>query len=448
MIGVFFFACVSSAPDLEIEKIDKGSVIIAELDNPAVYDFVIRNRGVSDNFEIYSLVGVSMSPKGTFILPNGRKRIVVFAYPSEMIRENNEGLFNFEYQLRGQNTGIFKDQMMINIVPLKDALSIEVESIVPGDEIVEITIKNKHNTNLGDIKMRFDSLFFSSEKEISLVPFEEINISVDMDKSIADLAAGPYVVTASVGLEDAVAEIEGTVQYLEKEGTSIFEDKEGVIVRKTTITKKNEGNVLTSGEIGLKKDIVSRLFTIFSEDPSQVSRQGLFVDYSWEKDLMPNESFSITSTTNYTFPFLLILMVIVIVFLVKIYSFGSVSVNKRVLFVRTKGGEFALKVRLRVKARKNVGKVRLIDSLPMNIKIYEGFGKKPDGVDEEKRLVFWDVGGLQGGEERVFSYIIYSKIRVVGRFELPSARIVFDEDGEKKEVWSNRTFFESEMVGE
>ena len=81
-------------------------------------------------------------------------------------------------------------------------------------------------------------------------------------------------------------------------------------------------------------------------------------------------------------------------------------------------------------------------------KLYEQFGRKPDKIDEQTRRLIWDISHLNKGEERVYSYIFYSKVRTVGRFELPSAIVLFEQDGEKREVWSNKTYFVSELTVE
>jgi hypothetical protein len=48
---------------------------------------------------------------------------------------------------------------------------------------------------------------------------------------------------------------------------------------------------------------------------------------------------------------------------------------------------------------------------------------------------------MQPGERRVFSYIIYSKIGVLGKFALPQATAVYERDGKVKETHSNQAFF-------
>jgi hypothetical protein len=77
-------------------------------------------------------------------------------------------------------------------------------------------------------------------------------------------------------------------------------------------------------------------------------------------------------------------------------------------------------------------------------KLYEGYGKMPDKIDEATRRVAWSLGGLESGEERILSYVVYSKLQTVGRLELGAAKLVYEKDGKTDAVNSNKTFFVSE----
>jgi len=431
-------------PNLEIEKIDKGSVILSELDNPAKFEFIIDNKGEPDVFQIYSLISVSMGPKGFFDLPHGKTKIDVLAFPDKSIREKNLGFFNFEYQLKGQNSGIFKDSLLIKIVKIEDVLEISAEPLSIGESTATIIIKNKENTNLEKVQINFASLFFSSTESITLDPLEEIRISVPVGNNLEKIAAGPYIISATINIEENKAKIEGIIEYLEKEGTSVLTQTDGLIIKKKTITKTNKGNVPTTASIEIKKDIVSRLFTVNSQEPDSTTRTGLSVTYTWRKDISPSESFSITSTTNYTFPFILIILIVLVGLLAKIYSTTPLTIKKSVSLVKTKGGEFALKVTLKIKTRKHVDKVQLIDSLPRMTKLYEKFGRKPDRIDEHSNRLFWEIPFLNRGESRIYSYVIYSKMNIVGRFELPAATAILEYNGKTMEIFSNRAYFASE----
>lgn len=80
------------------------------------------------------------------------------------------------------------------------------------------------------------------------------------------------------------------------------------------------------------------------------------------------------------------------------------------------------------------------------VKIYERFGaEKPTRINEKDRRIEWNFEKLESGETRVISYIIYSKIGVLGRFALPSATAIYEHEGNISEAQSNRAFFLAEQ---
>ena len=133
-------------------------------------------------------------------------------------------------------------------------------------------------------------------------------------------------------------------------------------------------------------------------------------------------------------------------FFVSFLATRKLSVHKGVSFVRTKGGEFALKINLRVKARGSVRKIVISDRIPGHAKVFNKFGIPPHRIDEHSRKIEWEIAHLNAGEERVFSYIIYSKINIVGSFELPAAIVSFDYQGKREHVLSNKTHFAAETT--
>lgn len=447
-MAVLIILPIVSAASLEVKKTDRGSVIISELGNPAKFRFDITNLGAKDNFEIYTLVGVTMSPRGTFLMDTGKTSIDVEAYLSKEVLKAHKGVFSFEYQIRGQNSGIFKDLLQVKIVPLAEAIKIETEPINPTDENVVVVIKNTQNIDLEGLEITGESSFFEFSESLDLKPFEEKSITLDLDKEkIKKLKAGTYLLSYDIKYGKVDSKSESVIKYLEKEGTSVEDDTTGFVIRERIVKKTNEGNTDVNARIEMSNDIFSRLLTTYSEEPLETNRTGFIVHYVWERGIAPSESFEVVKKTNYTFPFIVIVLALLVVFLVRYYSLGIVSVNKKVHFVRTKSGDFALKVNLRVKARQNVDNAVIVDTLPGMTKLYEKYGKKPDKVDVEKRKIMWDIGSLKSGEARVFSYIIYSKIRTVGRFELPYAEAVFEKAGRKFRAYSNKVYFVADMIG-
>ncbi|MEI6732203.1 MAG: hypothetical protein WCK90_06020 [archaeon] len=440
VLAVFIILLVGSVSALTVDKTDKGTVVISQLNNPAALDLVITS-GTADNIEVFSLVGVRMTPVGSFDIPAGTTTVPVKAYLSkDMIKQ--PGFFTFEYQIKGMY-GLFRDTLTVRVMDLENSISVDGSSLLPGDANATLIIRNVQNALLEDLKIHSTSEFFESVQTITLKPFETKNVSIKLNgEKMKKLNAGTYPVESEIQLGSAKVKDSGEIKYLEKEGLSVKTETTGFLVRKTTTTKTNEGNVPVVARIDMSRDVLTRLFTTYSYEPDSVKRNTLTVDYIWEKKLGPTDTLVVSSTTNYTFPFILLLLVIVIAVFTKIYSKTNVNVTKQVSYVKTQGGEFALKVRLHVNASKFVENVKLSDFIPSSMKLYENYGSIPDRM--EGRQMIWNIDRLNAGEERVFSYIVYSKINVVGRFELPPASAVFEREGKVENVDSNRAFFVSD----
>lgn len=439
-----FLLCSVSALSLDVEKVEKAPVIISELKNPAVFDFVITNNGAADKVEIYSLVGASFEPKGLFALPAGKSTTEVKVYPSADAREKEDN-YAFEYEIKGSGSDIFKDELTIKIVKLGNVLVIEPRGINYGEKEAIVVVRNTQNLDIKDAALKISSVFFEDDETISLKPFESINLTFPIKTDeIKDLAAGPYVVTSYLDMDDVRAEIKDTVGYRERQNVIFDKESEGWIIRTTKITKTNAGNLAVPDRIDATRNIITRLFTSFSIEPLSTERRGVFVHYSWEKDLNPGDSWGVDIKTNYTLPFILVLLVVFSAVAVYLYSRTALVVNKRCSFVKTRGGEFALKVMLHVKARKPLDNIEIFDRIPMATKLYEKAGM-PHKFEDKIGKLSWKIDRLNAGEERIFSYIIYSNIRIVGRLELPPATVHFVKDGKPQYISSNRTFFMSDI---
>jgi len=91
-------------------------------------------------------------------------------------------------------------------------------------------------------------------------------------------------------------------------------------------------------------------------------------------------------------------------------------------------------------AKQFVEDIKLVDTLPPLVKLYNRFsGQEPDEIS--KRRLSWDLGNMDAGERRILSYIIYSKVGVLGRFALSPAVARYEKDGKRKQTPSNRAFF-------
>ena len=245
---------------LTVEKKDMGSVVIAELGNPAVFELTI-NVPEPEDIELYTLVGISLSPRGTIQLKSGTTPLTVQAYlPPEARRV--PGPYSFEYQIKGERSGIVRDTMTVTIVNLKDAIEIEPASLKPGAANIRIVVRNTQNTRLENVQLSLDSEFFSAKQTLSLEPFATTTLTIPVDTAkIKSLPAGKYIITGRASIGDAQATLQGFLTYVEQQSVSARADSKGFLVRTKTLTKTNEGNVPVADTIVVRRDILTRLFT-------------------------------------------------------------------------------------------------------------------------------------------------------------------------------------------
>jgi len=438
-----------SAINLDVSEKAVSNVVITELDEPAVFELTIRNLEETDTFEIYSVVGLEITPEETFTIDSGERKIIEITVNLREPLKTQTGLRSFEYKIKNSKNEIQKEQFTINLIDLEDAFIINTENINPKSETVTISIKSKATFLLDNTLIKINSAFFTYQSIIPLKPLEtqEIKIPLDLEK-IKTLTAGSYILNFEAEVEGQKAIKEILIKFLEQEGIFTEETSEGTIIRRNEITKKNVGNVNKNIQIAKEKNLISYLFTTINLEPTQTAFQGFAVKYSWEKELIPNEELNVIIKTNWLYPIIIIIFIVLIIYLIKRSVETDLIVRKKVSFVNTKGGQFALKVTLRLKARKYIERINLVDKLPSLVNLYNKFGAvPPNKIDLNNKRLEWNIETLNKDEERIFTYIIYSKIGVVGRFELPSAKATFERNAKIKHQISNRSFYINETGG-
>lgn len=442
---IYISLSLISAINLEVSKKPIQDSAIIDLNEPATFELTIKNLGETDNFDIYSLVGVDISPKNITIISGETKVIEIKAIPHQYIA-SKEGPVTFEYKIKDSKNQIQIEELTINVVNFKDIFLIETENINPNSQKIKITLKNKISYKLNELKVKFDSTFFSYEDKFTLNALEKKEFSIPLNlEKLKTSTAGSYLLNTRIETLGVKEDIESIIKFLAQEGIDVSENKEGFLIKRDEISKVNVGNTIKDVEITANKNIISYLFTTFNIVPTETKRQGLTIDYIWKKELIPNDRLEVVIRTNWFYPLIIIVFVLVLFVLIKKSVEVDLILRKQVSYVRTKGGEFALKISIKAKAKKFIERINIIDKLPPLVELYERYGAiSPDKVDLRNKRLEWNIESLNEREERIFSYIIYSKIGIVGKFELPKARAIYEKEGKIKEAESNRSFFINE----
>jgi len=443
LIGIL---CLSLVSALDISEQHDTDILVKDIDNFITLSLSISNASVG-TYNVYTLAEISMKPSSMFTISEESIEKTFTISASENL--DVEGYYTFTYTLNHRDVEKINNKFTIQILNLGEVLEISSESIDPESGEVSFYVKNKENVRLENLSAQFSSVLFDIEKTFDIDPYEKIKIPVvvDVDK-LQRTKAGVYIIEAIFQTNKGTEKIEGNLYLGEKKGVISTKDKSGFLIQTQTITKVNIGNIVEVVEIKLKRNIFSRLFTSFNIEPTMTERKGLIIEYTWIKErLNPTDAYIVKAKTNYIFPFFTILFAIIALLGFKRFTETKIEVKKSVHHIKTKNREFALKITLTLKAKKNVENVTLIDKVPAIVKIYKKFGLiKPDKIDATSRRIHWNIGDLEAGEVRVFNYVVYSKVGIVGKFSLPEALAVFEKNEKIHEVESNKVFFMSDQV--
>jgi len=443
LIGIL---CLSLVSALEVSEQHDTNILVKNVDNSIILSLSITNVS-QGTYNVYTLAEISMKPSAMFTISGGslEKDFTISANENLDV----EGYYTFTYILNHRGVEKIENKFTVQLLNLEDVLEISSDSIDPESGKVSFYIENKENVRLENISAQFSSILFDIEKTFSIGPYERIEIPVVVDVGkLQRTKAGVYIIEALFQTNRGEEKIEGNLYLGEKKGITSTEDSSGLLIRTQTVTKVNVGNVVESVDIRLKRNIFSRLFTSFNIEPTLTERKGLVIEYMWIKErLDPTEVYIVKAKTNYIFPFFTIVFAILALLGLKRFTETKIEIKKSVHHIKTKNGEFALKITLSLKAKKNIENVSIIDRVPAIVKIYKKFGLiKPDKIDATSRRIHWNIGDLAAGEERVFNYVVYSKVGVVGKFSLPEALAVFEKNEKIHEVESNKVFFMSDQI--
>lgn len=446
IFSLILLVSFASAISLDVEKVSSNDVYVRELGRPTEIVLQMKNFGDSDDFQIYNMVGWDLTPGETVYLKKGEiKNVTLELAPIDEI--DYKGFYIMELFIRGSDDSQISRKVTLKIIDLGDAFEIGANELDPEKNSIEIYLKNKENFDFEKVNVDFNSEFFDLKEEIFLGPKEKVSFEIELDKEeFKELFAGFYTLDAKIETFGESANVEGVIRFLEKDLLETSEEDYGFLIRTKVIEKENLGNIVVSDSSIVEKGIISRLFTTFTVEPDSVTREGGDVTYVWNHELNPGEKIVIKAKTNWIYPILILALLILIVYFVKKYSRKDLNLSKRVSFVKAKGGEFGLKISLIVKANEYLEDVKVVDRLPPLAKLYERFGmERPSKINEKSRRIEWDFKVLEKGERRVITYLVYSKVGVLGKFALPTATAFFKRDGKLGDARSNRAYFVSEQ---
>ncbi|MBU1203931.1 MAG: hypothetical protein KKG60_02590 [Nanoarchaeota archaeon] len=353
--------------------------------------------------------------------------------------------YSINLQVFSQETRISGNQeLVVRAVDYKDILMTKIEVPPTGLDIKKtsyITLKliNRYNIPLEDLDISLESEIFTiaTNTDLNSIQTKEIKLKVNLDENTNE---GLYdtLLLIKKGEKTLIDKIEkiSVGPYSNVQQTKRKESK--FLLSKTIITKTNLGNSNVYEAYSISVGSLEKKFTNF--EPKPTSKKDDI--YEWTFSLKPGEIYTITSTTNYRTPVIILIILLIIIWFIQGLMKNPVSIKKKVLTVRSKEGISDMKVLLIIKNNKKyeTKDIKVVDTLPRIVKEPTEFGTvKPKILKkgEDKKLLLWDIPSLIKGEERILSYRIKSRIKVIGRLIIPKAVCSYTSRKSRKRIIVN-----------
>ncbi len=412
-------------------------------------DFYLDFKNVTPGYySVYTFANFQITPAEIFYLENDTR--VNFSISPKGEFENTKYIFSYTIsKIGGSSPFSVEKKFSVKFLDFEDMVKIETNNIDFENGVVKVYVENSEDYEFKNISASFSSILFNFNKSFNLGRKETKIFDVVVNENLLKTTkAGTYVLDGIFNfIGGSKKQIYGKLYLDAKTGIKSEDSTSGILIRKNIIKKINEGNTVEYVNIKVSKDPFSRMFTNLNIEPTTFYREGFRIYYSWDHKLSPNESFEVIVKTNY-FYFILILCIIgAFVYFILMYLKIKIDIKKKIVPIKTKNGEFALRVSLNIRAKADVKDVILSDSVPSTVKLYNKFSSiQPDEIDVSTRRMKWKIGDLKNGEERAYSYVVYSRVGYVGRFSLPRAFVRYKIDDLEKREYSKEVFFLAEQA--
>lgn len=321
------------------------------------------------------------------------------------------------------------------------------EEVDPRTDMqIRVHLRNRNPLNITNLEIRATSETVSKSMMIDLAPLEEKDVYLTQEINNFESPKQELLVVEILREDIVLISIERSFEIIPySEFDSDITSKESFLRNVHTIDVVNEGNYKAEDQVRYETKLWNALFSSTKPRANLVKEDGQRY-LEWTLELEPDEQVQLRVVENYwILVFLIVLGVTGFVTYQKLKS--PLVIKKNAIVVATKeGGISGIKIMLTVVNRSNrtVSGVKLVDSVP-NIatveKKHEVGVLAPEKIVKHARkgtLLKWNLGDMGGGEERVLSYKVKSRLTILGSFTLPAAVTKFSVKGKGRVVYSNR----------
>ena len=380
-------------------------------------------------------------PKSTVTIPTNQEEIVtakvVFA---DTVRTDRTYVIPIEV-ISLTNSKVRETlEPTIYVISPKEVVNIGIEDIgtvIPGREnLIKIVLRNNANVDLTNIDIFYTSSVFSLEEKVSLNAFEEkeVELNLQLDPLIEE---GEYSLAVRLYEGDKMRGSD-SFDFFVGENPDITEREKvdrGFLSYRVEVVRENEGNTEIERTVKYPIGSFQKLFTKTNPEGALVE-DGKF--YEWTFKIPPGDIVRIEIETDYKLPFFIVLAILILIGIILYVRKKDLKLVKEVFKIKADEsgvGEVKVLLHLKNKSSREIYNIKILDFLPKYMHADVDYGTlKPSKIQEGTtgRRIVWEVSKLDPGEERIISYKVKSRLKLVGAHDLPSGTVQYF--GKKKRV--------------
>lgn len=452
----FLVAAITvSANDFAVE-VNPVDDRLDTMDEFAVYVITIKNlQGEADHIHLlhqqdtrWSMqVAGSRSP---YLDRNEEAQIRVILKP-RVDHLPNAG-YQIKFSFESKNTGQVRDvYTKIYIGPDLSKLKPDVDVFVDVPErmdprqshALKVHLVNKNQLMLDDVSVAVDSRFIAEGTLIGLNSNEEktvaFTVSFPEDKAPETDSVNVKVTHGNITFFDEAASW-AVVQYVLPFKKDVQTEK-GFLTRTKTILLTNEGNTRKDNQDVLIETSAREKFFSKTTPKADVVEMDGRKYFRWAVSLDAGERAELEVRTAYWWPLILIVLIAAL-YIAYIMLRDPVVIRKRLVELKKKHGAFAeakIIVQIKNRSRRPLNNVIVVERIPSMLALKkEGFRpmnpSKAYPHVSHGHVLEYNIGLLDSREVRIFSYVMKSRMNVVGNFRLKPTVVSFVDAGKKGKV--------------
>ena len=410
----------------------------------AVYELTITNNQENTKSYSWSVNPVEwvMDSRNSAVIEAGETETFEVLLRPKPSNFRGPGFYELPFNIN-TGDGSVKEIITVNIKSTTQAGLEYLPSVALGasiaDEIdprdqanLQVLVRNRNIKQLDGLRISIEGDHFDRVEEVDLAGLEEktINYRFPLDGSTQP---GTYDLRIRVIYANGtIAEVKDSYEIIAYSETKrdLLEQRK-LFQRIQVLDITNEANVARSIPAELQIPWYQALFTNVDVEANDYERRSR-KEYLFNVDA--GESVTVTIHQNYTI--LPVIAIIVIAALILYFTLRSPIVLKKQIIVTGKDEEGTSEMKVRIYIRNRTAKsyynLRLLDKTPTIAHVLppSGLGvMEPDKIITTERkgtIIKWDFDSLEAYEERIVTYAITSKLKIIGNLGLPAAKIKFE----------------------